>query len=390
MGPSTLPQIHLLLDESQRELLFSQLLEPLVIPGTIEFILERNTERRRCEVSIHGASSRFFSAKQSLDIELNGNISLHHYLPPSMRSICAASSDDLILNAAAFDMSKIRSFLSMATTHRLGGVVPAMGFAELYINQSYYGLVTMSEKITPTWVRQKTATSGAFDLIKAVGWGADLRPKEDPLLHYELKYGNSTGLGGTMDWLAAFNGSCSDIFMHTDTASVFGYPMGVLLSGDGDAFGKNYYYLHHILTQKFQILRWDGDAAWGRGWDGSECSLIWQGPPQTNQLYQILWNDSSWRAELKQRFEQKFEQGFDLQLIELVDSLYELLQEPLVRDLQKWGPILIPTFANFFGVNSWPNYTEHNPQQLIDEEFAMIRNYISTSHQRMLDELARP
>lgn len=387
---SALPQISLYISEKDTFDIFSHPVEDIARSARVEFFYDSIAESRNCEVTLHGGSSRHFSPKHSLQLKLKGSIALRPYLPPRMQARCAPSSDDIILNAAAIDMSKIRNYLSMAATHRLGGVAPAVGFAELYINDSYYGLFNIVEKIDPTWVRNQKKSPEAFDLIKAVQWLADLRPKENPLTSYELKYGTSTGLEATMTGLAAFSGTCNDIFQRTDSASVFGYPMGVLFSGEHDGFGKNYYYLHTVTTNRFQIIRWDGDATWGRTWDGSISTIPWWQLPSTNALYSILWNDSTWRAQVKQRFEREFDAGLEAEMVSLVDSLYDLLREPLQRDAQKWGPILIPAFTRWLGVNHWPTYDSLNPKEFIAQDFSLIRSFIATSEQRMHDELAHP
>lgn len=214
-------------------------------------------------LKLHGGTSRSYP-KKSMKIYLDKGIESKYLFDTEFIRDPEYKVKKIILNAATIDFSRSRNWLSMYTTQKLGGVVPQIGYSKLYINDEFYGLYSLIEKVDDDFVESNFHTT-SYDLLKARGWQSDLFHGDSC---FELKEG-STHSAIHMTYHLEHKLSYDDLKSVTDMSSMNSYYLGNTYSDDIDSYGKNYYFLYDYKTQKFQFIRWDADATFGRSWDGA-------------------------------------------------------------------------------------------------------------------------
>jgi len=253
-----------------------------------------NSKHTGVGIQIHGASSRSYS-KKSFKIDFKDN-------PPTVNLFNYPGDRDeelksVILNAAWVDSTFLRNKLSADLTRELGGKAPRIVYAEVYVNNNYYGFYLLMEKIgKPFFKSQGWSKDG--NLYKAISHDSNFQMKSNPLLGYEKKNneeGPSNDIGNLLSTLdktpktfADWEKSVSPIFSIRDW---FVYCFVHVYSNDFDGFDKNYY-LYHDLSHSFpfRVILWDSDASWGHTWTGypeAMTSELWHSDGMSTRLFSI-------------------------------------------------------------------------------------------------------
>ena len=381
----TLPQVYLSIPDADFEELMEDPFADRERRGELVFVHHDRVDRRRCDVAIQGASSRHYP-KKSFKFDLSGALDIRPYLPETMRRWCASESGHVILKGFAHDMSKMREYLSMYVTHRAGGKGPTAGFVEFYVNQEYYGLMVLMEKINQSYLRVQGSV-GQLDLLKSLTWKGNMETREDPLAGIDVKYGSGEGYISTVAWLNAQERGYRDMLDRTTDSTLWGYALGCFLSGETDGFGKNYYYVHNPIQNTFEFIRWDGDATWGRNWHGEPIALTWEYCSRESALFGTLWDDIGWRREVGNRLQSLFDEGLREDLSAKLDWLQVLLADPVERDLAQWGDTVTSFMQEFTGHDSWPHYRSGGGRAVFEHDVDLIREFVYSLPQRTRDEL---
>lgn len=384
-GSSSLPQISIVINSTALNEIFANPFAKIEKEGHVTLSYRGRDTRRTCTVEMHGGTARMFS-KKSFKLDFKGSVSLGRFLCPTMQRNCAPESDDLVLLAAAADMSKLRDYLAMFATIRLGGKCPSVGFGELTINGEYYGLMILVEKITESYLRKK-GSKGNHDLIKSVSWKGNMAPRSNSAEGLELKYGTLDSYAQTVGWIdslwTGYGGArerCSD-------STLLGFAAGCFFSGESDGFGKNYFYVHDRVTNTFEMIRWDANATFGRQYFGDTLNIPWQESCSRNALFEKLWLCPEWKSAVGARLRESFARGLLEDMVLTIDEHESLLQTAIQRDLDKWGDITIAEIVKYFGIDCWPDYESENTIATVSEDIELIRTYIEGIPARVGTEL---
>ncbi len=354
--------------------------------ATIKIIHASDTFQTTAQIKIHGGTSREHP-KKSYRLFFDNNLKkpelLFSHFPETGRS---EGVKQVILNAATVDYSRIRNFLSMYATHLLGGLTPRVGFTKVYVNDKYHGFYSTIERINDNFIEEEMKHSG-FDLLKAQNWGADLYEKNGTN-SFELKYGNESFLKQFSKNLSNHNYSAKELYNLTDSATLFGFIQGNYYTADVDVFGKNYYFSFDKVDSIVSFIRWDGDATFGRSWNGS----INETPnPLThiihyNALYAAVSKFDVWKEDFETSLLQQFKnKNLTTTMLKKIDELEQLLQESILEDYTIWFDI---TMNHFNSLETYKGHWDYiSPKELLHSEFMLLRKFVTNREKEIKDEL---
>jgi hypothetical protein len=345
-----------------------------------------------CGIRIHGNTSRQF-IKKSFRIYFNDEKLSSECLFGDFPAYEGATGrfSELVLNANAIDFSCIRNYLAMYVQARLGGFAPRIAFAELNINGKPYGLYTVNERPNEDMAHNIVGHND-YDLIKSADGNMTMQDHYYDADSYEVKKGDTISLFEFMRWQESDSFSYEGVKQRWCMPSVFALLMGCMYSSDIDALYKNFYYIFDRRDSVAYFVPWDADATFGRSWNGcplqiDECACR----ICSNGLYRKLMEDEDWKEDVRQRFEDAFEEGLNQTAVnQLLDSLEVMLEEPVLRNNVIWKDSLLQSFATYSSTTdtSFAGNWEDDPADPLyiwKNELSMIRSVIA-SRQKAIDE----
>ena len=240
--------------------------------------------------------------------------------------------------------------------HQAGALAPRVGFAKVYINNSYWGLYLVVEQIDKTFLDSHLKEKSG-NLYKSSGdLGVSpcfLTGHEDG---FELKtnkdLNDKSGLSAMFSGLSAATtaDNCSQYFNLTNVIS---YYAAAALCGHWDSFthGQNNDYLYQHSDGKFRIITWDVDNTFGSEWIGTITASnptilntsIYQ--MRDNDNYQALFkkilDDSEWRTRYQAKIRTLLDTIFNTEhLYAKIDAWKSTIRSAVLSDPRKhwdWG-----------------------------------------------------
>lgn len=302
----------------------------------------------RCDlvgVELHGGYARTFD-KRSLKIKFNreGRYPLDIFTSSPEPPEDPVGFKQLILKAHWVDPSMMRDRLTQQATMLAGGLGPRIVYLNLVLDGRYQGLFAATESILEDFF-QRLQLPGSGSLYKAVNHAANFRTKENALDGYEKKEGDLGDSSDLEELLEEIGSSepeehdfMEDLTELLDLDLYSSYLLANVIGNNQDAFTKNYY-LYKPGDQAFLTVNWDGDATWGRTWEGSLKEFDDLSPwGKTTGLSQALFDNPEFRASYVERF-QDLAQG-DLSgqaLLELVEQNAEELRHDMGFEHCRWS-----------------------------------------------------
>ncbi|MCF6332861.1 MAG: CotH kinase family protein [Draconibacterium sp.] len=354
------------------------------------------------KIEIRGSSSQMFP-KKSYGFELKDSIDQDLDFP----LLGMPEEEDWILYAPYSDKSLIRNVLTFTLASTLGNYVPRCRFVELFVNNDYRGIYVLMEKIKRDKNRIDIAklkkediagedlTGGyIFKIDKQTGSGGDgwyssflsngtntfyqyEYPKADeiqqPQKEYIQNYMN--------EFETALYNKDPDYSTFMNVPSFFDYIIMNEISKNVDGYRLSTF----LFKDKNDKLNagpiWDfnlgyGNANYAKAWEsyGLELYVDLGGDYWQNPFWWIsLLNDSHFANPLKCRWDSlRKNQLSDKHILEVADSLVDLVNDAATRNYQRW-PVI--------GEWVWPNYFVGSSYQ---EEVNWLKNWI-TDRLRWLD-----
>ncbi|ERP30725.1 CotH kinase family protein [Chitinivibrio alkaliphilus] len=338
-------------------------------------------------VKIHGGTSRYYS-KKSLRLYFDsGPIERHRLFHPVFSCGTDESPSSVVLNAHSIDYSRIRNFLSLYTTRLLGGTAPAAGFARLFVNGEFYGFYSTIERVREEFLTPLLG-HGAYHIAKAQDWNADFKQGSQG---FESRKGPLSYLDKITDSLSYPNEEAiafiRNSFSLEDLTAWF---LACFYTGESDGYGKNYYLVYDRIREEVIFVRWDGDATFGRYWQGEPVPDHWH-PTNIHQVIprnaviETLARDSSWCAEVREVAHSRIDR-VEQKLLTVVTQLEEQYAATIQRDYALWNEQNESSFLEtpWEGEVYW-DYTCY--EELQRSQFEEIRSYIRKRRAAFLEEL---
>ena len=263
--------VYLLINSKKRGFEWKKRCSVTATFGTETFI-------RKCNLKIHGGFSRRYYKKSFRLYFKDQNIQSDEIFKnfPNEYKLSNEFSE-LVLNANYIDISNIRNYLSMYISSQLKAVTPRVSFTRLVINDKYFGLYTIIERVNPNMIK-KLLNHSNFDLLKSYTHEGNLKTvnditktqNNDPTIGFELKHGNWDSVKELVFWLESDEYSYNILSSKLSESALFGYSLGYFYCGVSDSYSKNYYFVFDKNEDEIFLIHWDSDASFGRGWDGEQ------------------------------------------------------------------------------------------------------------------------
>lgn len=364
-------------------------------------VFDTDTIILNCGLRIHGGVSREYPKKSfRLYFRENELVSDNIFKLFPVKSYHRNKFPQIVLNASAIDFSNMRNFLGMYITSQLGAFAPRVDFVRVYINETYYGLYQITERINDDMAENITMHNN-YDLLKAENHNGNLKTEnyyfdgsEDsdsivsPFEGFELKEGDTISLSNLVYWLESDSATFNELKEITTDRTLYAFFMGCYYTADSDVFSKNYYFLNDKINNTFEFIRWDADAVFGRNWKGKiEDPLLYEKQVEKNGLYNFLKTDSDWKNLLIQKYSESFNNSLNADaLISLVDDLEELLETEVLLNNKRWSDILLNYFNNEKGWDYWED-SSSDTLAIWRNDLEIIRNFIRERDETISAEL---
>ena len=348
-------------------------------------------------IEIRGASSTTFDKKgygfETRDsLGNNNNVSL----------LGMPSENDWVLHGPYADKSLLRNFLTYHIGSQLSGYTPQVRFCEVFLDNQYWGVYLLKEKIkrddervdiaklTPIDTIGDELTGGYIfkidrDLVPNEGWYSLLgygffeyhHPNYDDLHPSQRAYLKSHF--NTFEQLMASNGYNNPVngYSHwLDVPSFIDYMMIQEITRDIDAFRLSTFMYKEKNSDGGKIFAgpiWDHNLSYGNEDfcdNGDFDGWAFQYNQACGAPFPVFWgklaNDAAFRDDFNCRWQQL--RGSTLNtdtIMHLIDSMVVFLGDAQVRNFERW---------NILGNYVWPN--SYVGQDYADE-ITFLKNWIT-------------
>jgi len=226
------------------------------------------------------------------------------------------SDDDWNLQAMYNEPLRLRSKLSYSlwdkidTLHYINDEPKAINgirqeYIELFVNSSYHGLYTISERIDRKQLQLKKFKDGEFkgELYKGINWGAPTFTRlpdfsNDTIVWSGFEYEYPTD---SIDWqylydLVEFVMTSDSLEFYEnykerfDVGNLVNYFIFLNLLRATDNEGKNIYVAKYTSNQPYFYVPYDLDGSFGMIWNGTEEDI--SNDLQANAFYRRLFSDN--------------------------------------------------------------------------------------------------
>jgi hypothetical protein len=183
----------------------------------------------------------------------------------------------IALNAMATDPAQSREWLAWNLAHKLGMMIPQVGYQRLYVNGKYIGLYLDIE-----WMDE--AMFGGYGHA-----GGELYQPDDSSFCGDFSPANQARIkdcwtqafprGGDMARLRALGKALGEtpaeqfdawLDANFDAQSVIDWLLVNTLTQNGDTYNKNYFLHYSTRDNKWRVIPWDYDLSWGRVADNAQ------------------------------------------------------------------------------------------------------------------------
>ena len=343
---------------------------------------EYNHYNGKIGIEIRGSSSQMFP-KKSFGFETRDENGMDIDFP----LLGLPEEEDWILYAPYSDKTLIRNVLTFTLAAQLGHYVPRCRFVELFINDEYWGVYVLMEKIKRDDNRLDIATLRPDDtegeeltggyIVKidkttgsgGSGWYSDFQNAAGRTTFYQFEEPESDEIKEEQsEYIQNYFHNFETAIYNKEFDSETGYQQYADISTFIDYFIMNelsknvdgYRLSTFFFKDKNERINmgpiWDFNLAYGNAnyheaWEVTGIQALaeigddqWQNP----FWWKILLSDKNFTKELRCRWNSLHEDVFSTErIMSVVDSLATLLDEPKDRNFQRW-PVL--------GEYVWPNY----------------------------------
>ena len=358
--------------------------------GIINYITDPyNGYNGNISIEIRGSTSQSFEKKQfGLETQNilgeNNNVSL----------LGLPAENDWVLNGPYSDKTLIRNVLAYKLSESLGYYAPRTRLCELLINGQYMGVYVLIEKIKRDKNRVDIAkltidenngddlTGGyiiKFD--KQTGTNCDFIVTEFANIHTYIEYPDCDNITPTQkSYIHNYINSFEErLYSNHFKDSIIGYKPFIdvnsfvdyffinELSRNIDAYNLSSFMFKDKDSKNGKLSFgpvWDYNIAFGNANYNNGYSVIGLNAP-SHIWYQRLLQDTTFTNTLNERWVQfRNSQLSNDNIINIIDSLVFLLNEPQKRNFEKWDIISTPI---------WPNY---NIGASYEDEISFLKSWI--------------
>ena len=350
-------------------------------------------------IEIRGSSSQMFP-KKSYGFELMDAEGADMDFP----LLGLPEEEDWILYAPYSDKSLIRNVLTFTLAEKLGDYAPRCRFVELFLNQEYMGVYVLMEKIKrdknrvdiaklkPDDISGEDLTGGYIIKIDKTtgsggsGWYSEFENEKQRHTFYQYEYPgwdeiNTIQAGYIQEYVRKFESALynrefdpqNGYQQYIDIGSFIDYFIINEIGKNVDAYRLSTF-LYKDKNEKLNLGPvWDFNLAFGNAnyydaWETFGLQIYtdlgddeWQNP----FWWRRFMGDRFFTKQLRCRWNELFSDVLSpASVVEMVDSLVTLLEEPAERNFQRWQVL---------GVWVWPNYFV---AQTYDIEINWLKNWI--------------
>lgn len=340
-------------------------------------------------IEIRGQSARRFE-KSAFGVELWHSFSRNDR---KVSLLGMRKCEDWILDAMYIDDLRLRQKLSYDIWRKISslpdqdmreGVVPGINFeyAEVFINNSYYGLYCLGEKMNEDvlgFSEHQEYAGGviykAWDYVdgSAMFYKIHSEPGVSEIWDgWELIYPKSIHWDPLEEFVktvveADDHDFTQNISEMIDLQVAADYYLFLNLIKGVDNSGKNIFYAKYTKDDPFFIIPWDLDATWGRRFDKRSSS---QSGLQTNNLFKrLIALDVEGFNDLKKQSWAQYRQGpfHKDSIMTIMDQYYQKVRESgaVEREMHRWPELDIDMVSEYIYFEAWISGRLEN----LDREF---------------------
>ena len=294
-----------------------------------------------------------------VDIRLRGDTA--RLMPKKCWKVFFPGSDlfqyqeELNLNADYVDQTLLRSYIGYNLFDRVGVPSPRAGYAQLYINDEYYGLFSQVEQIDKRFLhRQGIEMHG--NLYKPYYGNLGLTEGAWYEHYYPKKTNRQSGHQDIIAFIELINYTPAEQFPETiaEVLDVNGwldwYAVNILI-GNYEMTNKNHYLYHDFSAGRWMILPWDVDIALGHN-EGSPYGLFdrdisWDNPIDTgadpmskyNHLIDRMMDAPEFRFYHCRRLTELMADEFSpAEMFPRIDGAFAYIYDVGLADPNRWRP----------------------------------------------------
>lgn len=224
-------------------------------------------------------------------------------------------TNEFVLNGSYMDPSYMREYLAYMAVAEIGGITPDVSYANLYVNDEYYGLYLYVEAYDDSFI-ESISDSDDTTLYKADGERCTLDSSAGTS-GFEVKYGDDEEMENLDDLIEAIElaetGDYSDLENILDIDSVLQAMAMNYMCGNYDSYSgdkaHNYYLLY--ADGEFTYIGWDYNMAFGgyAGDNGASLSVdpdepIYKASLEERPLFAVMLENEEYVAKYETYLEE--------------------------------------------------------------------------------------
>jgi len=240
--------------------------------------------------------------------------------------------DKLNINGDYADWSILRSKLGF-DLFQAAGVRPSYcHHVHLQLNNRFKGVYIDVEQVDEHFL-ERTGRDPGGSIYKCNGNLGLLGSEAEYTQHYDKKTNDEMGYDDLIDFIEAINLTSQDVFPPTmlsrlDIASYLRFLAVIVATGNSDFTVRNYYLVHDLEKDVWEIIPWDLDLSFGLGFP-FEFDIIHQPPINPdgiggpNMLQQRILEVPAFRSFYCRELQKLLDSSFAPSVMdETIDSLY--------------------------------------------------------------------
>lgn len=224
----------------------------------------------------YNATFSFGALEYPCRVKYRGGTSL--YLPKKNWKIMFEDDNNIFnaekinLNAEYRDKSYIRNYLTMKYYKSIGFLCSETDMISLFVNNNYFGVYVQVETVDQNFLEKRDLP--ANELYKGVGHGSNFAPCFSDLTinSWETKISKINEFAVNYLVNRVYYTSKEDFYSDMDNLlyinNLLKYFAFELFIVSNDCFTKNYYFAK-LSDNRFFVIPWDNDAAYGNSWVGN-------------------------------------------------------------------------------------------------------------------------
>ena len=265
--------------------------------------------------------------------------------------------DEINLRSDFNDTSLMRSKLATELFEANGIRPPQAEHVLLSLNGEYLGVYTRSEQVDERFV-ERTGRDPGVSIYKAAGnrhmdFSRQLSSEHEYHEAFEKKSNLDTDYADLVAWIELINNAPDETFAYEiqrvfDVAAYLDYHAVIVLTSNLDFSSHNQYLFHDLATDRWELIPYDFDNAFGPSGSGAQFAHDWpidMGTPAypiwgwvKNTLLTRVLDVPQYRAYYCHRLAEYMDTIFsDESMVALIDTTHAAIKEDGLRDWHKYG-----------------------------------------------------